>query len=389
MSEVKKVNRIDNLGGITIPACHDYPMWVKNSFSNFKLNVTRDAKTYSGKLLRDRLIDHLENYIFDNKIKITKALNSKEIHNVIKKMYLIFSDTEFMYRYQLLYRAGFLLSSVVNSSFSPEALELPDHIVKKKDAIIKKYNTSDKSTDDAIIFQKEIRELADEVQAFFIKNDIDIVNLLKGQSGAKGDASHVQSILLSIGLSIDSFGKINAVVTGSHASGEVTQTDMFQMSSGAIIALFSKSRETAKPGTLSARLSHVGASVKLSKMKDCRTEKTLKFKVDNKDILDSIVGKYYKSAFGLEQITRSSNLIGKTIDLRWEGFCIAQDGICETCYNKEYVDIFKLRPGSNIGLMASTAISASLVNLTLKKSHTGITLDKEKVNLIDEVKSFS
>ena len=83
---------------------------------------------------------------------------------------------------------------------------------------------------------------------------------------------------------------------------------------------------------------------------------------------------------------KDKNLIGKKVKLRSPLYCKAQDGICETCLNPVYVKRLQLKPGDKIGLIVATSIGAdALVNLTLKKSHVGISLDLEEVNLEEDI----
>ena len=83
---------------------------------------------------------------------------------------------------------------------------------------------------------------------------------------------------------------------------------------------------------------------------------------------------------------KDKNLIGKKVKLRSPLYCKAQDGICETCLNPVYVKRLQLKPGVKIGLIVATSIGAdALVNLTLKKSHVGISLDLEEVNLEEDI----
>ena len=207
-------------------------------------------------------------------------------------------------------------------------------------------------------------------------------------SKAKGNVSHIQSLLLSVGLSINSFGEINDVIGNSHAEG-LTQTQFFNGSSQGIASLYAKSSETSKPGYLSRKASAISERIKLSSLKDCGADKYLNIKVSDSALLESLLGRYYKGFGNVElQVSKTSDLVGKTIKLRSPLYCKAKDGICEKCYNPEYIQKMKLKPGANIGLLASTGMTNSIINLTLKASHVGLSLDQEELNFIDEVRQL-
>ncbi len=366
------------------------PDWVEQRLKHFTTRLKLDTdNNLSDKMLQDRIIDNIEENILPQKIKIKKVLNKKGLSEIINKIdKATESGAEFMWYYYLLMQSGFILSSVIPSSFQPEALELPKEFVQEKDKLVKIYKESNGTTEDALKFQKGITKIANKVQEYFIKHDIHIVDLLKDQSGAKGGIQHIQSLLLSVGLSINSFGEINDVIDNSHVDG-MTQTQFFNGSSQAIQALYAKSSETAKPGYLGRKLSTISERIKLSSTPDCKTKKYLNIKIRDKQMLESFTGRYYKTKVGIEMmITSNSDIVGKIIDVRSPLYCKAKEGICKRCYNTEYVDKMNLTPGANIGLLASTGLTGSLVALTLKKSHVGVGLDKENIDFREEIKKM-
>ena len=57
-----------------------------------------------------------------------------------------------------------------------------------------------------------------------------------------------------------------------------------------------------------------------------------------------------------------------------------------THYIKDYDNfVTKLKDNDNVGLLSSTGMLGSLINLTLKKSHTGISLNLEEVDLTKDL----
>ena len=364
------------------------PEWVSDRLNRFhqKLKKDVDEKT-SLKILRDRLIDNLETNILPSKVKIKKQINKKYLNELIQKIVDVTTDDiDFMWYYWLLMQAGFTLSSVIPSSFSPEALILPPQFAQEKDKNVKIFEESKKTIDDAIKFNNGMKLIAEKVKRYFEEHDISVVDLMN--SGAKGDVSHIQSLLLAVGLSINSFGEINDVISNSHTEG-LTQTQFFNGSSQAIQALYAKSSSTAIPGYAGRKLAAISERIKLSSIKDCGTKNYLNLKVSDSKILEALDGRYYKNKIGLEvQIDKNSDIINKTIQLRSPLYCKATDGICSKCYNPKFVQKSHFTPGENIGLVASTGLTGTLVNLTLKKSHVGVTLDKENVDFRKEIRDM-
>lgn len=366
------------------------PEWVSLRLDKFFTALKKDtSKNLSESLLRDAIIDNLEDNILHSKVKITKTLTKKTISELINKTDAVTDNgVDFMWYYYLLMQAGFTLSSVIPSSFQPEALTLPKKFVSAKNEAVEVYKNSKQTPEDALKLQKAMTKIAKEVQAYFIENKIYVADLLGDQSGAKGGVEHIQSLLLAVGLSINSFGEINDVITNSHAEG-MTQTEFFNGSSQAIQALYAKSSETAKPGYLGRKLSAIAERIKLSKLEDCGTKNYLEIKVRDKDMLKSFDGRYYRTKVGIEmQLTSKSDVVGETIKLRSPLYCRAKDGICHRCYNPGFISKMNLRAGDNIGLIASTGLTGSLVNLTLKKSHVGVGLDKQDVDLREEIENM-
>ncbi len=376
------------------------PKWVDVKLDSFHKSLKVITDNYqnskaSEKIkmshLQDEIKESLEKNILHPDIRITKVLNKKAIGTLLSKMDEKIPGTDFMWWYYLLMQSGFILSSILPTSFAPEALTLPDKFIKNKNAIVKTYNESKKENTDAIEFQNAISKLANDVKDYMEEQGVSIIDMMN--SGAKGNASHIQSLLLSVGLSINSFGEINDVIDTSHLEG-MTQTQFFNNSSQAIQALYAKSSETAKPGYLSRKLSTVANNIKLSSTVDCRTSRFLEIKIEDIEVLKSLVGRKYKNTgLGnavqpLLNIHTTSDLVGKVIKLRSPLYCKSTDGICAVCYGQDFVKRMEFKPGDNIGLVASTLLSEILVSLTLKKSHVGVGLDQEKLDLKKELKKM-
>ncbi len=378
---------------VRVPAVFAEPDWVVETYNRFENLIRedfRERKTIDHALVR-KLISEL---LLDGKVKVIYPLKDKNMKDLVTKMYDVFDNEEFQYRYYFIYRAGFFLGTFVADSFTPEALMLPDEFIAPKAKIIAEYEqkredaTTEEETERAIIWvQKQFDELAEEVMQFFRDNNYPLADFI--DSGAKGKVDDLRKMLIATGLSIDSTGKINDVIERSGSEG-LTPTQFFNYSSQAIVSQYQKSHETAKPGYLIRQLNTIAAGVTLSKLTDCGTTRFLSIKIISEDMLKAFDGKLRKVGGSLMPITKKDkDLIGKTIQVRSPLYCKAEDGICVNCYNPKFVESMNLKETAGIGLLASTAQAELLTNLTLKAAHTGLSLARDEIDFTEDAIQFS
>ena len=382
------------LQDIVIPEAFKQPEWFNADWDKFRQAV---KDSYKNNTLNTAAVRKaIKEIILDNKISPPYPLDKKAINKVLDKMYKVFGDEDFQWRYQLLYKAGFFLSTYVADSFTPETLELPDQFKPKRQKIIQEYKEkinsarTEKQREEAIMWvDNAFKKLTKEVLEYFRehRDKYPIVDAI--DSGSKGSPDDLRKLLVAIGLSINAKGEINDVIDRSGAEG-LTPTQFFNYTSQAIVSQYKKSRDTAIPGYLIRQLNTIMAGVKLSKEIDCGTQRFLSIKILNKDMLVSMRGKLRKTTTGLTPISPDdTDLIGQTIKIRSPLYCKAPDGICKTCYNPDFVDRMNLTANAGIGLLASTAQAGMLTNMTLKAAHTGLSLSKEEVDLTTDIFEFS
>jgi len=364
-----------------IPEKFKQPEWVEKDLEAF----FDEAKKALGKPNEnDQIKKLLEKYILNNKVKPDYPLTKKNIGKLVEKMWEKYPENEFIYRYWMLMRAGFFLSTFKPSGFSPESLKLPKEFQDKKIKLLQEYEKKVKEIgkDKAILWiDKEFNKLTDEVIKYWEKNGVNIVDLIK--SKAKGSPSDIRKLLVAVGLSITSAGTINDVIMHSQIEG-LEQTEFFHYSSQAIQALYAKSSETAVPGYLARKLSTIAEPVVLSEINDCKSNKYLEVEILDQDILEALDGRMMNTGELIDK--DNTKLIGKKVKIRSPLFCRARDGICTVCYNPKIVKKLGFKPGERIGLIATTQLGdAALVNLTLKKSHTGLSLNLEHVDLNKDI----
>jgi len=381
------------LKGVVIPDAFKQPDWVETTYDNFVKKFKEDYS--SNKMINVSLVRTLiRKIILDDKVSPSWPLNKKNVQKMLDKMFVAFGDEEFQWRYMLVYRIGFFLSTFAAPSFTPEALILPDQYKKKRKIIIDEFNKRMLSTDEtdkekAIHWvDKQFGALTEEVMKYFKDNREKYPIIDSFESGAKGGKEDLRKLLVAVGLSINAKNEINDVIARSHAEA-LTPTQFFNYSSQAIVSQYKKSSETAAPGYLIRQLNTLMVGVRLSKLKDCGSKGTLSTKILSKEMLKSMQGKIYRNGSSLEEVPFDIGLVGQTIKLRSALYCVAKDGVCATCYNPGFIEKMHLEDNAGIGLLASSSQAALLTNLTLKAAHTGLSLDKEEVDLEKDIFEFS
>jgi len=380
------------LKGVVIPEIFAPPSWVEPTFEKFRSLVKTDYN--KNKCLNNNLVKGaIKEIILDNKVSPPFPLDNKNIKKLLEKMYAAYGDEEFQWRYYLIYRIGFFLSTFAGVSFTPEALQLPQKFRKPRQDIIDKYEsmiqeaTKDVDRDAAILWvDKSFDKLTKDVLEYFRENSDQYPIIQSIDSGAKGGRDDLRKLLVAIGLSINAKGEINDVISRSGSEG-LTPTQFFNYSSQAIVSQYKKSTDTAIPGYLIRQLNSIASGVNLSYMQDCGTKRYLSIKIMNKEMLQSMAGKLLHNDSAISP--SDTDLIDTTVKLRSPLYCQAKDGICHKCYNPSFIEKMHLKDNTGIGLLASTAQAGMLTNLTLKAAHTGLSLDKEETNLIEDIKEFS
>ncbi len=392
-SEAQKTQELNIIKDVRVPAAFAEPDWVTETYKRFEKTIRDDYKS-RGTIDHNLVRKSINEILLDGRVKAKWPLKKGNVSDLMQKMYEIFDNEEFQYRYYFIYRAGFFLSTYVAESFTPEALVLPEQFRATKAKIVKEYHErreeakNQTEIDKSIIWvNKAFEDLTLEVLQYFRDHDYPISKFL--DSGSKGSPDDLRKMLVATGLSINAKGEINDVIERSGSEG-LSPTQFFNYSSQAIVSQYQKSHETAKPGYLIRQLNTIAAGVVLSKETDCGTKRFLSIKILNQKMLDAFDGKLRKTGTGLTTVSKKDkNLVGTTIKVRSPLYCEAEDGICVNCYNPAFVDRMHLKETSGIGLLASTAQAELLTNLTLKAAHTGLSLSKKPIDFTEDAFEFS
>jgi len=371
---------------IIIPNAFKPPEWFFKTKEIYRKEILDSIKRNN--FLDKELVKKIIEEILENKIKPSYPLNKENIGKLYSELYNVFENDVFIWKYQLIYELGFFLSTLKPSSFSPESMILPEKFKKEKERIKLQYENSPKKEKDIIKANKELDKLAKEVMKYFRENNISVADLI--DSGSKGSVDDIRKLLLGVGLSINSKGEINDVILKAHSEG-LEKTQFFNYSSQGIVSLYSKSMNTAKPGYLIRQLYTIMENLELSKIPDCGTKRYFEFKIpkgkDGKKILFNLKGRVLENGETIDH--EDESYLGKKVRLRSALYCQAKDGICKICYNPLAAEELKMVPGSKIGQISVASLAESLVNITLKSSHVGLSLDSEEVDLTKDIERYS
>lgn len=377
-------HQVDN-GNFIIPPGSQYPAWVIDRINHFKETIYGISKSSKepNEETQKLFTKALETFILPKDVKITKTLSKPEVANLLKDIDKVTTEEDFPLYVWLLMNAGFYLSTVLPICIDEDSLTIPEPIVAKRIASIKKFN----ETGNKQQYLKEIEEIAKEAFEYMKSIDNAFGDFL--QSKANGTLDHVQELLVGVGLAMNSKGEIIDTVTNCLVEG-VTQTQYFSKGSTGIVALHSKSIMTAAPGYLGKKLSNICEKVKLSNEIDCGTKNRLKINSINPKFLESFAGILYSETLNgeLKEFNKddSKKYVNKDLYFRSPYYCKSKGNyICKSCYNQDFIRKQKLVPGDNIGLYASTGILESIISLTLKRSHLGINIKTENVNFLKDL----
>ena len=378
-------HQVDN-GNFKIPPGSQYPQWVIDRINHFKDYIF--GVSNSSKILNDEVLEQftkaLETFILPEGVKITKTLSKPEVGNLVKKIDEATIEEDFPYYIWLLMNAGFYLSTILPTCIDEDSLTIPEPIIAKRIAANKKFDETGNKQE----YLKEIEEIAKEALAYMNSIDNAFGDFLT--SKANGTLDHIQELLVGVGLAMNSKGEIVDTITNCLVEG-VTQTQYFSKGSTGIVALYYKSIMTAKPGYLGKKLSNICEKVKLANELDCGTKNKLKIVTLNENFLKSFIGQLYTdtpNSGNLKEFTQDDikTFVNKPIYFRSPLYCKSQGHyICKNCYNQQFIRNWKMVPGDNIGLYASTGILESVISLTLKRSHVGINIKTEKINFLKDL----
>lgn len=162
--------------------------------------------------------------------------------------------------------------------------------------------------------------------------------------------------------------------SGSYISG-MKKEDFSAINDAAVGGPYSRSNKTREGGYLEKQFTNATQHIKvLPKGSDCGSDKCIKVTLTKKNI-SMWMYCFYKNGNSYTEITTDNKdkLIGKTVMIRYAGFCKAKNGcICEKCagtlYNRigiENIGLGAMIMASSIKLSAMSAFHNSTLSLSV------------------------
>jgi len=269
---------------------------------------------------------------------------------------------------------GFQYGTRYAASYRADDFIVPNDVLKEKDKLVDDLKNG---KIDAVTFDEEIKKLAKDLVDRYSKEGKNISDLIHS-GGAKNEVANIQRMLLARGLSINSKGEVNKVVTTSLAEGHKPD-EYVAGASESITSQYHKSRSTAKPGYLVRSLNELLAQIHISEKEDCGTKKYLEIEIKDENIANSLVDRYDNNG----KLISSPPKVGSKIKVRSPLYCVAEDGICQKCSGNIFAKK-NLKPGDAL-LIVSTSIADALTGSALKSAHSGTKLNLAKIDFRKEV----
>lgn len=277
--------------------------------------------------------------------------------------------------FQHAYNVGF---SLTLEDFKP-LVEVRNSVLRKVEPEIAKVRSSKlpKAAQDAKIIEIYTKA-GDEMEVLAKKRLQDTDNPLYTMSliGGKPGWGQIKQLLLARMLVTDPSGRtVPAAVTSAYGDG-LTLHDYWVSAAGVRKGIISKVQEVRDPGALSKRLMKSTMDI-LATDDDCSTGNGISLSVDDSSIMNRFTAKSITTKLGVipagTQVTpdvvaklklsKQTNLVVRS-PLR----CNSASGVCRKCFGGIAGDDL-VKPGTNLGVLASSALGERAVQLALRVFH--------------------
>lgn len=247
---------------------------------------------------------------------------------------------------------------------------------KERDIVVKaveKDLKSTKSQEGLRTLNKKSTDLIDSILSKKLKDKNNpLFDMI--ESGARGDASQLRSIMASPLFVTDSKGKIVPhAIKKSYAEG-LDIADYWTSMYGARRGMMDRAIQTSLPGAFSKdimanTLDNVISSV------DCGTKDGVKMNTSDKDVLGRYlagdqVGLAHNTLVDSTVIKKIKGMGIQSIKVRSPLTCVQAKGTCAKCHGTDETGQLP-EVGDNIGAKAGQSISEPLIQLVMNSFHTG------------------
>ncbi|ALN97982.1 putative DNA-directed RNA-polymerase beta-subunit [Bacillus phage vB_BpuM-BpSp] len=288
----------------------------------------------------NKLENELSEYLLEDKVTV------KEFSDYIDKMQWL----------------GFISSKFINSSLTYDLLEPPKETKELKKDLIQKYKKEIDSGDLITINKIEKELIADAKKR--IKDIPDLQIYDSGGRGSFGNNYKNSSLLRG---AIKNLADPSKVFISTKSLMEGIPGDELQYYADTITqASYSRAVGTREGGYESKKLSAAFQNIVLDKEgSDCRTKKTIGFKLEKSNI-NMFMYRYIVEPNGKLTLLTSDNIneyVGRFLNFRTPMYCTSEK-YCSKCSG----ELYYMLGITNIGIL-SNRIGTSLLNAALKAFH--------------------
>jgi len=308
----------------------------------------------------------------DKVFHIDHALNKNMINDFINKASQMYGDKKpevYSTFVNNIIDLGGKYYTLIPATLSLDDLQMPASILKLKDKL-------DGATPEQsqIIIDRMEKLMKDYLE----QNQLNLGNIgLAG--GLKGGYGQVRQILICKGIIADPNN--NAVVVKDSYGSGMNSKDFFHHAVGSRNGVMDRVLNTAPTGYLSRRLAYALQRVECNpELKDCGTRRTIKIKVDNKDIAGRLTGRYVYNENNTLELFDPDKWMGKIIRLRSPIYC-KTTRICRHCYGELAIR----NRTKNVGILAAQILGERLSQSTMKQFHVGGAISYKFVDIKDEL----
>lgn len=294
--------------------------------------------------------------------KDVKKMSNQLVMAVQEDMYTVKDLDIFLQKTQKLMP----LTTALTSSNSEQLLCVGDYINPKKEALFKKYQ-KELESGDVIVAEKVEKELINDL----VEHLGDDPSLDIYKSGARSDYhNHLKTMYVMKGAVTNPDPKADQkfLIMKSNYNDGVSKEEYPIMCKSLATGPYSRSKKTEIGGYWEKLIVMAYQDVVIGKEgSDCGTKDLLTVTLDD-DNIDGWMYSYIKTSSGLEELTSKNRdkYKGKTVQVRFAGFCEAKNCICHRCAGNS----FNRLNVENIGV-AMGMIGSIIKNIAMKAFHDG------------------
>ena len=284
---------------------------------------------------------------------IEEVITKKNINNVLQEIYRQHGDRKTMDIIDELTKISVIVPTLIGGHMTPLDFKLPDDLRAKKEEAFTKPNAVE-----------ELEKITDEVLKRMKDAESIIADMLV--SGARGNKSQLQNMVVAKGYVEDPEGKIIETPVKSAVNDGMTPDEYFLGAIGARKGIIDRSQNTSISGYLQRQYVYALSSVKFDPdLKSCGTKRFLTLTIDDKNLAKAFVGRYLSNG---KEISDYNDIMDKQIEVYSPLYCTSLK-LCSKCIGERAIK--ELAGSTNVGILVAQTLGERGTQLTLSTMHKG------------------